>query len=406
MSLRYDLLIRLRPLALLLMACWTGLATSLAQKIPLDSIVQAHPEWGEWTQDPARFQVQVLVTPLHRDADGQARLGTTSRWGHPPGEYFYPASTVKMPVAALALEWLNEQNIQGLDAHTPYTTGAARPPQTAAPSDTTTADGLPTLAQYVRKVFLVSDNDAFNRMYELLGQDYINRRLHELGLMDTRILHRLAAPGYDTTANRYYNPVSFGDSSRTLYQRYERYAAWDDRLQLSGELRGHGYQKKGEIILEPFDFRARNYLSLASLHGILQRLIVPEAFPPAARFKLRESDYDLLHEPMHQLPRQSPSPRYDWPDNFVKFWLFGDRDEAFRIPEHIKVYNKVGFAYGYLTDIAFIRDERAGLEYFISGVIHVNENQIYNDGEYEYEEVGFPFFGRLGRAVHEYLGAE
>jgi hypothetical protein len=32
----------------------------------------------------------------------------------------------------------------------------------------------------------------------------------------------------------------------------------------------------------------------------------------------------------------------------------------------------------------------------------VNGNEIYNDGVYEYEKVGLPFLGELGRRVYQY----
>ena len=44
-------------------------------------------------------------------------------------------------------------------------------------------------------------------------------------------------------------------------------------------------------------------------------------------------------------------------------------------------------------------DFENNIEFFLSAVIHVNENRIYNDGNYEYDAIGLPFFGELGRAV-------
>ena len=38
----------------------------------------------------------------------------------------------------------------------------------------------------------------------------------------------------------------------------------------------------------------------------------------------------------------------------------------------------------------------------LSAVIHTNENQNYNDGEYEYEEVAFPFMKHLGELMYEF----
>jgi hypothetical protein len=34
--------------------------------------------------------------------------------------------------------------------------------------------------------------------------------------------------------------------------------------------------------------------------------------------------------------------------------------------------------------------------------VHVNRNQIYNDGAYEYEEIGQPLLGSIGRMVYDY----
>jgi hypothetical protein len=42
--------------------------------------------------------------------------------------------------------------------------------QTVLYKDSTAKNGLPSIAQFIRKAFLVSDNDAYNRMYEFIGR--------------------------------------------------------------------------------------------------------------------------------------------------------------------------------------------------------------------------------------------
>jgi len=84
----------------------------------------------------------------------------------------------------------------------------------------------------------------------------------------------------------------------------------------------------------------------------------------------------------------------------VKFLLFGDSMEP--IPASIRIFNKVGQAYGYLIDNAYVVDFEAGVEFLLTAVIQVNANQIYNDDTYEYDEIGFPFLARLGRAAYEH----
>ena len=79
--------------------------------------------------------------------------------------------------------------------------------------------------------------------------------------------------------------------------------------------------------------------------------------------------------------------------------MFGDNTEP--MPEHIKIYNKVGYAYGTLTDCAYIQDTKNHLEFMLTATILVNDNHIFNDNTYEYEEIGIPFLAQLGRELYE-----
>ncbi|MCB0637572.1 MAG: serine hydrolase [Lewinella sp.] len=376
-----------------------------AQRNVLERIIrQTEDQLSAWAQDPGRYEVQVLYTQIDRDEMGRPSF-TTYRYGVDPNRYFYPASTVKMPAAFLALEKLNRLGVIGLDRRTHLRISAGHDPQTAVLTDPSAADLLPSIGHYIRKIFLVSDNDAFNRLYEFLGQRYLNEQLREKGYTESRIIHRLSVTGFDTLGNRHTNPLTFYDEQgQTLYQQGEVYSAWYDDFGLSQQLRGQGYiNDEGAIIREPFDFRYKNYLSIQDLHDMLQAVIFPRAVAPEARFGLTTDDYRWLYRAMAEFPAESDDPDYsDKPDNYVKFWIYGDRDSTFQIPRHIRSLNKVGWAYGFLTDAAYIVDLEAGIEFFLVGTIHVNDNQTYNDGVYEYEEVGLPFFGELGRAVYAY----
>ncbi len=57
--------------------------------------------------------------------------------------YFYPASTVKLPVAILALQKLNELKIKGLDKNSTMITEADHSGQTEVYNDPSTPDGRP-----------------------------------------------------------------------------------------------------------------------------------------------------------------------------------------------------------------------------------------------------------------------
>ena len=80
--------------------------------------------------------------------------------------------------------------------------------------------------------------------------------------------------------------------------------------------------------------------------------------------------------------------------------MFGDRNDY--IPSNIRIYNKVGMAYGFLIDNAYIIDTDKGVEFFLSAVIYVNSNGVLNDDDYEYDELGLPFLSVLGQKLYEY----
>ncbi len=379
-------------------------ALASGQDNPLERVINSnHDSLARWVDHPDSFEIQVLYTRIDRLPDGKVNL-TTYRWGADSTQYFYPASIVKMPVAVLALQRLNELGIRGLDADTPMFhgkgTAPAAAPQTSVDRDTSSESGFPSVAHYLRKIFLVSDNDAYNRLFEWLGPTYINESLRRVSITGGRIQHRVGVGGFDDTTHAYLNPVRFAEGYETLYQTAERQDTWYDPLPgVRGQQRGKGYiDDRDSLISRPFEFGRKNYLSLRNLHDILVRIVVPEAVPDT--FKLTADDYRLLREAMAQRPRESEFPKYAKPDNYVKFWLYGDQPEETRIPDEVRILNKVGWAYGYLTDAAYITDGE--VEFILVGAMHTNANGIFNDGAYEYEGDGMPFFGQLGRAMLEY----
>lgn len=352
-------------------------------------------------QNPDSFNLQIIYTQITREKDKTPQF-TDHFYGIDRGHYFYPASTVKMPVAILALQKLRELNIPGLDAHSTMITESGYSGQTPVYNDPTTPDGKPTIANYIKKIFLVSDNDAFNRLYEFLGPDYINRELQKRGYAEAEIIHRLEV-SLTEDQNRQTNPIRFLDAKgKVLYEQAgkENTQAYDNR----NDKLGRGYMRNGRLINEPLDFSRKNRISLASLHEILKSVIFPEYTPAAKRFGLTKDDYVFLRTYMSATPSSVGIPPYDpesYYDTYCKFLLFGAEKGA-KIPAGLKVYNKVGDAYGHLLDIAYFSDTQHNLEFMISVILYCNKDGILNDDKYDYDELGFPFMKYLGREIYNY----
>lgn len=347
------------------------------------------------------FEVQVIYTQIDRDKKNFPSF-TTYNYRVNPKDFFYPASTVKLPLAILSLEKLNNLMIDGLNKFTPLRIDSIRKNQTSVTTDTSSENRLPSIANYIKKIFLVSDNDAYNRLYEFLGQKYINERLRAKGFKNVKITHRFVG-GLTQEENRYTNPVIFYDGNRVIYSQPEIYNDKTFPLELNNLYKGIGYLDwKDSLINKPFDFSIRNYVSLEDLHNILKAIIFPEASSDENKFNLNKEDYDFLYKYMSMFPRESKKPGYDstYYDSYVKYFLFGDSREP--LDGNIRIFNKVGMAYGYLTDIAYVADFKNKVEFMLSAVIHVNKDGIYNDGRYEYNDIGLPFLANLCRVIHKY----
>ncbi len=150
----------------------------------------------------------------------------------------------------------------------------------------------------------------------------------------------------------------------------------------------------------PFDFSLKNYFPIPSQNALLKRIIFPDAFPKAQQFDLSVEQRNFLLEAMHTLPAKLGYDPEEYYDSYVKFFMFGDNYDP--MPEHIKIYNKVGYAYGTLTDCAYIQDTQNNIDFMINATILVNSNEIFNDDNYDYDEVGIPFLAQLGRELYEY----
>ena len=194
------------------------------------------------------------------------------------------------------------------------------------------------------------------------------------------------------------NPITFYAGDSILYAQPLKKAQFEYNPS-EKILIGNGYVDNAErLIQEPFDFTLKNKFALTDQHEMLKQIM----FPQDSNWNLTTENYMLLYRYMSQRPSESRYPDYSKdsiPDAYCKFLMFGATD---KIPQNMRIFNKIGQAYGFLTDNAYIIDFVNNIEFLLSATILVNDNEIYNDGLYEYDSLGFPFMRNLGRAIYEY----
>lgn len=360
--------------------------------------LKQQPELKQVVDKRKQYEIQIIYSQINRDAANVPNF-TTYHFNVDTNRYFYPASTVKFPMVLLALEKLNRLNIPEVNMNTTVYYDSVFSGQRRQRADTTTEGGVPTLGHFAKRVFVVSDNHGYNRLYEFVGQREANTALQQKGY-NLRILHRLDRP-LSPKQNRATEPVTFMQGDRVLHHQP---MLVNDSIPVRKKfVKGRGYYSNGALVRKPMDFSYRNYFHLADQHEMLKAVLFPSAVPEKKRFNLSSVQHRWVLKHMSQLPAETIYPPYYrdsvYRDNYVKpLWFEGD---SVAIPSHIRIFNKIGTAYGFMIDNAYIVDFKEGIEFMLSVVIYTNKDQIFNDDKYEYETVAMPFLKNLGKAFYE-----
>jgi beta-lactamase class A len=351
-------------------------------------------------QQPQTYRLQIIYTKIDRDKKNVPSF-KNYYYNYDPKLYYNPASTVKMALAFLALEKLNNINIKGVNKYTAMQFDSGYADQRTLYKDSTSENGFPSIAHFIKKLFLISDNDAYNRLYQFIGQQTINRSLHDKGYNSVRITRQFM--GFSEEQNRHTNPIRFIKEDGKLI--YNQPAAYNpDAFDFSQVIKlGKAHlNSKDELINEPFDFTKHNNISLEDYQQMLQSVLFPQSVPAKQRFNLTKSDEKFLLQFLSQYPSETNYPKYDekkYYDSYVKFFF---NDSTHKMPEHVRVFNKVGWAYGFDTDIAYIVDFKNKMEFMLAATLYVNSDGILNDGKYDYETIGNPFLYQLGQTIYNY----
>jgi len=338
-------------------------------------------------QNNEKHNLQILYTEIKKDSAGHPEL-IEHQFQVDDTKYFYPASTMKLPIVVLTLQRLNELRNESINADVDS--------RISISFDDTKREEE-TFTDLIAKIFLVSDNSASNVLINFLGYDYFNEQMKNIGLSNTVLNHKFNPDPFVKNNWNVKNDegrIISSSSAQTLIEHNKT----------SNLKQGNAHISNGEKKKAPLDFRFKNRSSLRDLDGVIKRIIYPELFDEKSRFNLTDDDYNFLRYWMSRFTYEDIGREYiqdsTYFDSYNKFFIYGDITS--RIDRKIRVYNKLGQAYGTLTDISYIKNYEDNIEFFLSATIYVNDNEIMNDDVYEYDDLGIPFLAELARQFYKF----
>ena len=141
------------------------------------------------------------------------------------------------------------------------------------------------------------------------------------------------------------------------------------------------------------------------MHNLIKYIFYPEIFDSTNTFNLYVEDYDFLRYWMSRFTYEDIGEKFIGDEKFFetynKFFIHGDEQSVSN--EQIRVYNKIGQAYGTSIDNALIKNYQDNIEFILTATIYTNKNKVINDNLYEYDDIAVPFLAKLSRGIYQEL---
>ncbi|MEO1129009.1 MAG: serine hydrolase [Planctomycetota bacterium] len=360
---------------------------------PFPHILDSSPTLRGIAAEPERYRLQIHIAEIVQH-DGTPSL---RRFAYrEDAERWYPASTIKLCAAVAALQHIASlQATHGpvINTDTPMTYAPLFDGEQSESHDATNVEtGRLTVRHDVRQSIIASDNAAFNRLYEFAGQDNVNRSMREAGLASAHIVHRLAE-ARSAQQNRMAPGITLGDDPPALHINPRTTGVLEPPKILAtlpgapDHPIGRAHVGRGGVqIGAPMALRGKNFIRLRDLLNLVAMIVRPDIDLGLPGIELLDEHRALLIAAMTDDPSASGNPRFD-PERFDDDWPHFFRPGLERIApkSEWRVSNKIGLAYGFSSEAAFIEHLPTRKAFLLAACIYTNDNATLNDGIYEYD---------------------
>ena len=362
---------------------------------PIKSSFRKNDFLKEIIKEKEDYEIQILLTKI--DQYNSKVDFQEYKYQLDDNKYFYPASTIKLPIVVLTLKKINELRSKGseitlkskitLNYKDDYSEFVIR-------------DSITSFQNLIADVFLVSDNSASNILIDFIGYNYFNDEMKNAYFDKTYLNHKFNPDPY---VNSTWQISDLDNNLISSLNDNQKIIKADDKT--IGLEKGERRYFKGEILDESLNFSKKNRSSMTDMHNLIKYIFYPEIFDSTITFNLNVEDYDFLRYWMSRFTYEDIGEKFIGDENFFetynKFFIHGDEQSVSN--EQIRVYNKIGQAYGTSIDNALIKNYQDNIEFILTATIYTNKNKVINDNLYEYDDIAVPFLAKLSRAIYNEL---
>ncbi len=362
---------------------------------PIKSSFRKNDFLKEIIKEKEDYEIQILLTKI--DQYNSKVDFQEYKYQLDDNKYFYPASTIKLPIVVLTLKKINELRSKGseitlkskitLNYKDDY-------------SELVIRDSITSFQNLIADVFLVSDNSASNILIDFIGYNYFNDEMKNAGFDKTHLNHKFNPDPY---VNSTWQISDLDNNIISSINENQKIIKADEKT--NGLEKGERRYFKGEILDESLNFSEKNRSSITDMHNLIKYIFYPEIFDSTNTFNLNVEDYDFLRYWMSRFTYEDIGEKFIGDEKFFetynKFFIHGDEQSLSN--EQIRVYNKIGQAYGTSIDNGLIKNYQDNVEFILTATIYTNKNKVINDNLYEYDDLAVPFLAKLSRAIYNEL---
>ena len=362
---------------------------------PIKSSLRKNDFLKEIIKEKEDYEIQILLTKIHQynsKVDFQEY-----KYQLDDNKYFYPASTIKLPIVVLTLKKINELRSKGSEITLKSKITLNYKDYY---SELVIRDSITSFQNLIADVFLVSDNSASNILIDFIGYNYFNHEMENAGFDKTYLNHKFNPDPY---VNSTWQISDLDNNIISSINDNQKIIKADEKT--NGLEKGERRYFKGEILDESLNFSEKNRSSITDMHNLIKYIFYPEIFDSTNTFNLNVEDYDFLRYWMSRFTYEDIGEKFIGDENFFetynKFFIHGDEQSVSN--EQIRVYNKIGQAYGTSIDNALIKNYQDNIEFILTATIYTNKNKVINDNLYEYDDIAVPFLAKLSRGIYQEL---